>query len=670
MRPWLTCLLLISSYIGFAEAQQPTKCVAGRPDCCDRHQFCVFWAQRNECNINPRWMKKNCQVSCNVCSGSRDDPSTTSSSPSTITTTTMGPLPVPRPSNSSQSGIPAGCSSISAVQVETRQVFGADALTKRFNQIGCAEVQIGPDCSVNMCYHKKYRSLDGTCNNMRNTILGASFTPFTRMLSAAYDDGFNALVATIRRNRPNAREISMFLLSSSRALDSHANSMLMQFAQFVSHDVTKNSLINTCNCQSAGPQCGNVIVPAADRGGRQCIPFTRSTPVCGTGVPNRIREQLNLNTAFIDGSLIYASESVTLRALRVGSMLRTQVINGRIFPPGNGRNSMSVGDDRAPLFVGLAALHTTFLRLHNNIAARLQNMNPHWNQDRVFQETRKIVGAIIQVIVYQEFLPTLIGPFHSRLVPRYGGYQANVNPSVITEFSTAAYRLHGMIQESYPLLDSNFRESGNTPFLRGVNNFAQIMGDIDAIYRGLIATPARNPQRITTSVTERLFDGMGDMATFNIQRGRDHGLRPYNDYRKLCNLRPVTNFTDWPEVTNPSVRQRVAQLYSNNPENLDLYVGGILEEPIDGSMVGPTFACIIAEQFVRLRDGDRFYFENPEAFTSAQLAALKKTSLSWVLCDTGDSMTRIVPKAFTTDRGNQAVSCASITQLDLTPWTD
>ncbi|KAK5985175.1 Peroxidase mlt-7 [Trichostrongylus colubriformis] len=488
-------------------------------------------------------------------------------------------------------------------------------MRSRQEQLGCAEVQIPANCNDNECFHKRFRSIDGTCNNLDNPIVGAAFSPFIRLLPSAYDDGINSLAGAQRR--PNPREVSMFLLSTRHAISSPVNSLVMQFGQ-----------------------------------------ITRSFPVCGTGTGNRPREQYNENTAFIDGSSVYSSEAVTLRSLREGAMLKTHVVNGRTFPPNNRRDSMTAGDDRATIFLGLAAMHTTFLRLHNNIAATLQNMNRHWNQDRIFQETRKIVGSVIQVITYQEFLPALIGPFHARLVPPYVKYNPSVNPGVLNEFAAAAYRLHGMIQEFYPLLGPNFESKGRVPFLDGVGRIEQVLSAIDAVYRGFIATAARSPQRITSSVTEHLFGG-SDMATINIQRGRDHGFRPYNEYRKLCQLKPVTNFNEWPEVTEKAVRERVAQLY-RSPD----------EEPIEGSLVGPTFACIIAEQFVRLRDGDRFYYETEGLFTSNQLVALKAVTLSWVLCETSDGMTRIVPNAFTIDRGQRAVHCSSLQRLDLTAWKE
>lgn len=76
-------------------------------------------------------------------------------------------------------------------------------------------------------------------------------------------------------------------------------------------------------------------------------------------------------------------------------------------------------------------------------------MNPQWNADRIFQETRKIIGATIQVITYQEFIPALLGGKATELIPPYSGFKPEVEPAVSVEFSTAAYRLHGMIRVSF-----------------------------------------------------------------------------------------------------------------------------------------------------------------------------------------------------------------------------
>ncbi|GMR51817.1 hypothetical protein PMAYCL1PPCAC_22011 [Pristionchus mayeri] len=315
---------------------------------------------------------------------------------------------------------------------------------------------------------------------------------------------------------------------------------------------------------------------------------------------------------------------------------------------------------------------TSWLRLHNKIAATLQNINPRWDSNRIFQETRKIVGACMQVVTYNEFLPALLGPFFNRLITPYAGYDRQMSTGTLNEFATAAFRLHGMVQELYPLLDSSFRQTGSVGVVEGIQNLNVIMeSGLDLLYRGLISIPARAPQRITTSMTELIFKRQGDMASVNIQRGRDHGLAPYNHYRRLCKLRPIQSFDEWVEVSDPEARLQISQLYSS-PDELDLYTGGILEDRAANSLVGPTFACIISEQFVRLREGDRHYWENPSSFTEqlTEQAALAQVTLSWIICSTADRMGRITHDSFSIDNGANAVQCSAIPHLDLNPWRE
>lgn len=84
-------------------------------------------------------------------------------------------------------------------------------------------------------------------------------------------------------------------------------------------------------------------------------------------------------------------------------------------------------------------------------------------------------------------------------------------------------------------------------------------------------------------------------------------------------------------------------------DDVDLFTGGMAEKPVVGGIVGPTFACIIGQQFLNLRKGDRFWYENgnhPGAFTPQQLQEIRKTSLARVVCDCLDDVDRLQPFAF------------------------
>lgn len=128
------------------------------------------------------------------------------------------------------------------------------------------------------------------------------------------------------------------------------------------------------------------------------------------------------------------------------------------------------------------------------------------------------------------------------------------------------------------------------------------------------------------------------LITLLITEGRDHGLPPYNKFREVCGLKPIKDFQDLSTIMNPSVAQAMSRVY-RSVEDIDLFIGGVSENHISGGLVGPTFACIIAEQFRRLKTGDRFWFENgglESSFTEEQLKEIRKSSLSRVLCDNSD----------------------------------
>lgn len=94
------------------------------------------------------------------------------------------------------------------------------------------------------------------------------------------------------------------------------------------------------------------------------------------------------------------------------------------------------GETRTNENLGLTSLQTLFLREHNRLAAEFVSTNPQFkfNDEFVFQETRKIVVGIYQNIIYREWIPTVISPSFASIAglipsPRdeyYGGYNPNV----------------------------------------------------------------------------------------------------------------------------------------------------------------------------------------------------------------------------------------------------
>nr|CAD7200942.1 unnamed protein product [Timema douglasi] len=169
-----------------------------------------------------------------------------------------------------------------------------------------------------------------------------------------------------------------------------------------------------------------------------------------------------------------------------------------------------------------------------------------------------------------------------------------------------------------------------------------------------------------------------DLVSINIQRGRDHGLRSYNDYRELVGLHRARTFRDFEDIMPPQAISRLEDVYSS-PDDVDLYVGGLLEHHSPDAIVGPTFLSIIADQFSRLKRGDRFFYSHkgePHSFTPEQLHELKKTTMARIICDNSDKIQLKVqsPNAFlmSDQSGNDPLSCnhPSIRRMKLKFWKE
>uniref|UniRef100_A0A7I4Y6P2 peroxidase n=2 Tax=Haemonchus contortus TaxID=6289 RepID=A0A7I4Y6P2_HAECO len=546
------------------------------------------------------------------------------------------------------------------------------------------------NCERNLCYNAYFRTMDGTCNNLHHPLRGAAYRPYTRLLPTVYDNALSEPVGSLIPNlRPSPRAITRHLTSSHASVVSEDyNAMVMQFGQFISHDMAKTTLVPSakCNvCQNITSRCMAVPIEPDDpnAGFRRngCVRVSRSSPICGSG-NQKPRQQLNENTAYIDASPIYGSSVADMSKFRQGNtgFLKLPSFNGMSMLPFDqskcrSRSSCTViftaGDSRVNLFVGLSAWHTMFTREHNRIASTLSRLNPHWNGDRLYQEARKIVGAEVQAIVYREWLPKILGAAFSSVVGDYRGYDPTVDATIANEFTSAAFRFgHGMIQEFYQRLDPNFGNSsfGALALQKGTLHSDVLVneGGPDPLVRGMFSQNVKRPQRVTTTVTENMF-GSTDLSTINIQRGRDHGHPSYTKYRELCGMGIATGFDHLSrEILNTATRDKLQKIYGS-VDRIDLWVGALLEDPVIRGLVGPTIACIVGPQFKRTRDGDRFYYENPGVFSRPQLSEIRKSSLSRIICDNTNTITMVPREAF---RIGHLTACSQIPQMDLNKWKE
>ena len=475
-----------------------------------------------------------------------------------------------------------------------------------------------------------YRTMDGTNNNLQHSSWGSASQPLWRRAPAEYSDDIEE---PARLDSASAREISnaIFAQTSSVVNQGRLTDMTWQWGQFLDHDIDlTGSALPLDSFPIEVPAGDPWFDPAAT--GTELIYLFRSDymPASGIATP---REQVNSITSWIDGSNIYGSDDETAAALRSfqGGQLRVhESEHGNLLPLEDG--FFVSGDVRVNEQVYLTAMHTLFMREHNRICNNLQTKNDKLSDEQLFQIARKEVVGIMQAITYNEFLPALLG---RRAMGRYQGYRPQVIPNVSNEFATAAYRFgHSMLSSELLRLDHQGNEiaAGNLQLANAFFRPSEIIAHgIDPHINGLIHHQAQQIDHLLVDdVRNFLFGPPGaggfDLASLNIQRGRDHGLCGMNELRRAYHLPLLRRFSDLTRDRN--LQKTLAELYET-PDDIDPWVGMLCEKHLPGANLGLTAWTIIRDQFQRLRDGDRFWYER--VFRGRELTRIRQTRLSDVI---------------------------------------
>ncbi|NWS22274.1 PERM Myeloperoxidase, partial [Pachyramphus minor] len=566
-----------------------------------------------------------------------------------------------------------------------------------------------------------YRTISGECNNRKHPHLGSSNRGFARWLPAVYEDG-----VSVPRGASEGRKYNGFPLPLVRKVsneiahtanedvtaDQELSLVFMHWGQWVNHDIdlapasgegASLELLCHTNC-AFKPPCFPIKFPPDDPRvlrPNTCMPFVQSAPACDPDALSR--EQLNAATSFIDASTLYGSDGALARSLRnLTNQLGLMAINQdftdaglELLPFENVTKSVCVltnpganipcfraGDKRVSENLGLSAMHTVFLREHNRLVTELRELNPHWDGEKLFQESRKIVIAINQIITYRDYLPLLLAEETSKWIPSYSGYDEKVDPRASNVFSLAFRFGHTSVQPFVSRLDDHFQPLGSFSHVPLHLTFCAawriiMEGGIDPLVRGMVVDRAKLMEQnrlVVEELQNHLFEQtevMGlDLAAMNMQRGRDHGLPGYNAWRGFCGLSQPRTVEEFSEVLgNPKLAKKFLDVYGT-PDNIDLWIGAVAEPVVAQGRVGPLLSCIIGTQFRNLRDGDRFWWENPGVFTPQQLQALRKITLSKVFCD-NTRIQKIPRDVFRINSyPEDFTDCQEIDALDLSPWKD
>jgi hypothetical protein len=513
-----------------------------------------------------------------------------------------------------------------------------------------------------------FRPIDEIGNNVAGPTLGTAGTDLLRQSPVTYADGVSAPSLA---SDASARVISDLLNNQAdpsnptqdiATIDQNSLSDFgYAWGQFVDHDLdltptSPNELLTILADPNDPSQMGDQT-------------FDRSVydPTTGTSTANP-RQQINAVTSFLDLSQVYGSSAAIADALRthVGGLLKTSP--GNMLPYDNSTyftpaqlavinmandshavptaNLFVTGDVRGNENVELTALQTLFLRNHNLIATELAQEHATWSDEQLYQEARKINIAEYQAITYNGYLPDLLGP---AALSTYRGYNPNVNPSISTEFSTVAFRFgHSLLSGEIGRQGNNGQDVlPNDPAGAAIDlstdffdpNVLNPAGVVDPL-TGHISTDigpflkadadgvaqaddllAINEVRNLLFANGGLTDNGQDLIARDVERARDDGIGSYNQLRQAYGLVPVTSFAQI--TSNVQVQQELQAAYPGGVNTIDAFEGGQAEAHLAGSDMGPLFTTIIANQFARLRSGDRYFYLN-ETWNSGELAIFQQ----------------------------------------------
>jgi hypothetical protein len=501
--------------------------------------------------------------------------------------------------------------------------------------------------------HLGARMINGTYNDLDDPLMGSLGSRFGRNvpLEHAYPEDEKRLL------EPNPRLVSRRLLTREQFQPATTLNLLagawIQFEvhDWLSHDPDKDHAFEIPLEESD---------PWPNRPMR--ILRTKPDPSPDEGGPPTY---ITRDTHWWDGSQVYGGTPEFVDALRSHEQGKLR-IDDLGLPPEDMQRFVDLSGVAGNFWVGLALLHSLFMREHNAICERLAAEYPHMSDQELYDKARLVNAAVMAKVHTVDWTPAIIAHPTTVLALRtnwYGltgehlhgligkvtsdevlhgipGSQTNHHgvPYSLTEEFVAVYRMHPLIPDEFVFRsvdDDHVLAEHDLPDV-GVLHVRERLAEVsmaDLFY----SFGRSHPGAITLHNYPKYLqhfdraDGeLIDLASIDVLRVRERGVPRYNEFRRLFHLNPVRSFEELTD--NPVWAEELRRVYGD-VERVDLMIGMYAEPKPKGFGFSDTAFRVFILMASRRLESDRFFTRDfrPEVYTQAGFDWVNDTTMRTVL---------------------------------------
>lgn len=497
------------------------------------------------------------------------------------------------------------------------------------------------------------RTIDGSYNDLADPRAGSVGCRFGRNvpLESTRPEGPERIM------EPNPRVVSRELLTRERFQPATTlNLLAAAWIQFEVHDWVSH----------ADTETEHWTVPLPDRDPWPEPSMTiRRTPTVAAPDPGGPPTYTTRESHWWDASQIYGSTVKFAEALRTGEKGRLR-IDELGLPPLDVENLLDLSGPAANAWVGLALLHSLFMREHNAICERLARRYPEMSDEQLYDTARLVNAALLAKIHTVDWTPAVIshpttvaamranwfGILGERIARRFGRVSGSEVlsgipgstvedhgvPYSLTEEFVAMYRMHPLIPDEFTvrsLTDDRVLAEHILPDL-GIDHIRERMTEhpVDTL---LYSFGRAHPGALTLhnypihlQELRRPGHPVMDLATVDILRTRERGVPRYNEFRRLMRLRPASSFQ---ELTDDPVCAAELERIYGDVEDVDLMVGLYAEPKPPGFGFSDTAFRVFVLMASRRLSADRFFTTDfrSEVYTEAGMAWVRDNTMRSVL---------------------------------------